>query len=137
MRVPPLILAGVATAVLALVLGACGGGETTADATKFRECAERDLGTFPRPINHFPTSEDAVSFGLSSRKLDGGSASLNAGGPDAFVYDSASAADDGTKEAEAAGLFVGGEENVIWVSSEEPLAGEFASALHNCVLEAS
>lgn len=131
------LLAGVATVLMVAVLAACGSEGPAVDATAFRSCVERDLGTYPRPANHFPTSEDAVSFGLSSRKLDGSRSSLLAGSPDAFVYDSTSAATEGSSEAEAAGLKVGGEENVIWVSSRQALAGEFAASLRNCVREAS
>ena len=136
MKASQLILAGAAVALLAAILAACGSSAAV-DATKFRSCVERDLGTYPRPVNRFPTSEDAVSFGLSSRELDGGRSSLLAGGPDAFVYDSTGAVDYGAKEAEAAGLKVGGEQNVIWVSSREPLSGEYACTLGNCVREAS
>lgn len=133
MKVP----ASVIVALLAVLLVACGGEESTVDAAEFRGCVERDLGTYPRPVNHFPSSEDAVSFGLSSKKLDGGRSSLLAGGPDAFVYDSADAASGGADEATAAGLTVDGDENVIWVSSREALSSEFAAALRNCVREAS
>lgn len=136
MRASQLVLPGATVALLAVILTACGSS-TTVDATEFRSCVERDLGTFARPAQHFRTSEDAVAFGLSSRELDGSVSSVEAGGPDAFVYDSGDAASKGASEAEAAGLKVGGEDNVLWVSSLEPISGEFAAALRNCVREAS